>query len=96
MHVRGFKERGTTTTPFDMVMLNDLDRFHLVMDVIDRVDGLATRAAVLRQRMADARLAARRYTRAYGEDDPAIADWAWDSDYRAARGRDQRPVSEPE
>jgi xylulose-5-phosphate/fructose-6-phosphate phosphoketolase len=46
--------------------------------------------------MADARLAARRYTRAHGEDDPAIADWAWDSDYRAARGRDQRPVSEPE
>ena len=56
IHVRGFKERGTTTTPFDMVMLNDLDRFHLVMDVIDRVDGLAGRAAVLRQRMADARL----------------------------------------
>ena len=51
IHVRGFKERGTTTTPFDMVMLNDLDRFHLVMDVIDRVDGLASRAAVLRQRM---------------------------------------------
>ena len=59
MHVRGFKERGTTTTPFDMVMLNDLDRFHLVMDVIDRVDGLASRAALLRQRMADARLNAR-------------------------------------
>jgi xylulose-5-phosphate/fructose-6-phosphate phosphoketolase len=96
MHVRGFKERGTTTTPFDMVMLNDLDRFHLVMDVIDRVDGLATRAAVLRQRMADARLAARRYTRVHGEDDPAIADWAWDSGYRAARERDQRPISEPE
>ncbi|BBY08785.1 phosphoketolase family protein [Mycobacterium noviomagense] len=77
MHVRGYKERGTTTTPFDMVMLNDLDRFHLVMDVIDRVDGLGTRAAVLRQRMADARLAARRYTREHGEDDPQIAGWAW-------------------
>ncbi|MBZ1507690.1 phosphoketolase, partial [Leuconostoc mesenteroides] len=49
LHVRGFKERGTTTTPFDMVMLNDLDRFHLVMDVIDRVDGLAVKAAGLRQ-----------------------------------------------
>ena len=71
LHVRGFKERGTTTTPFDMVMLNDLDRFHLVLDVIDRVDGLANRAAVLRQRMLDARLAARRYTREHGEDDPA-------------------------
>jgi xylulose-5-phosphate/fructose-6-phosphate phosphoketolase len=77
LHVRGYKEEGTTTTPFDMVMLNDLDRFHLVMDVIDRVDGLATRAAVLRQRMADARLAARRYTREHGEDDPDIRNWAW-------------------
>jgi len=77
LHVRGFKERGTTTTPFDMVMLNDLDRFHLVMDVIDRVDGLADRAAVLRQRMADARLAARRYTREHGEDDPEISGWTW-------------------
>jgi xylulose-5-phosphate/fructose-6-phosphate phosphoketolase len=78
IHVRGFKERGTTTTPFDMVMLNDLDRFHLVMDVIDRVDGLASRAAVLRQQMADARLNARRYTREHGEDDPQISHWTWD------------------
>jgi xylulose-5-phosphate/fructose-6-phosphate phosphoketolase len=60
-----------------MVMLNDLDRFHLVMDVIDRVDGLASRAATLRQRMVDARLAARMYTRERGEDDPKIAGWAW-------------------
>lgn len=78
LHVRGFKERGTTTTPFDMVMLNDLDRFHLVMDVIDRVEGLGARAAGLRQEMVDARLAARSYTREHGEDDPAIADWTWD------------------
>jgi xylulose-5-phosphate/fructose-6-phosphate phosphoketolase len=78
LHVRGFKERGTTTTPFDMVMLNDLDRFHLVIDVIDRVDGLASRAAVLRQQMLDARLAARRYTREHGEDDPLIAKWTWE------------------
>lgn len=77
LHVRGFKERGTTTTPFDMVMLNDLDRFHLVMDVIDRVDGLGSNAAGLRQEMVDARLAARRYTREHGEDDPAITDWTW-------------------
>lgn len=80
LHVRGFKERGTTTTPFDMVMLNDLDRFHLVMDVIDRVEGLGTRAAALRQEMADARLAARRYTREHGEDDPAISEWTWQAD----------------
>ncbi|ORA29934.1 phosphoketolase family protein [Mycobacterium aquaticum] len=78
LHVRGFKERGTTTTPFDMVMLNDLDRFHLVMDVIDRVDGLSSRAAGLRQEMVDARLAARRYTREHGEDDPAISGWTWE------------------
>ena len=78
LHVRGFKERGTTTTPFDMVMLNDLDRFHLVIDVIDRVDGLANRAAGLRQRMLDARLNARRYTRDHGEDDPQITNWTWD------------------
>ena len=77
IHVRGYKEEGTTTTPFDMVMLNDLDRFHLVMDVIDRVPSLGSRAATLRQQMADARLAARAYTREYGEDDPAIANWAW-------------------
>jgi xylulose-5-phosphate/fructose-6-phosphate phosphoketolase len=75
----GFNERGTTTTPFDMVMLNDLDRFHLVIDVIDCVDGLATRAAVLRQRMLDARLGARRYTREHGEDGPQISNWTWDS-----------------
>ncbi|HZA09644.1 phosphoketolase family protein [Mycobacterium sp.] len=98
IHVRGFKERGTTTTPFDMVMLNDLDRFHLVIDVIDRVPGLGTRAAGLRQEMIDARLAARRYTREFGEDDPAISGWTWDSDYRAGAGRsrDPQPVNEPE
>ena len=77
LHVRGYKEEGTTTTPFDMVMLNDLDRFHLVMDVIDRVPGLGSRAATLRQQMADARLSARAYTREHGEDDPAIAGWTW-------------------
>jgi xylulose-5-phosphate/fructose-6-phosphate phosphoketolase len=77
LHVRGYKEEGTTTTPFDMVMLNDLDRFHLVIDVIDRVPGLAARAGGLRQEMEDARLAARAYTRMHGEDDPAIRDWTW-------------------
>ena len=77
LHVRGYKEEGTTTTPFDMVMLNDLDRFHLVMDVIDRVDFLGSNAANLRQQMSDARLAARAYTREHGEDDPAITDWTW-------------------
>jgi len=77
LHVRGYKEEGTTTTPFDMVMLNDLDRFHLVMDVIDRVPGLTDRAGRLRQEMRDRRLAARTYTRDHGEDDPAIRNWVW-------------------
>jgi xylulose-5-phosphate/fructose-6-phosphate phosphoketolase len=67
LHVRGYKEEGTTTTtPFDMVMLNDLDRFHLVMDVIDRVPTLGSNAANLRQLMADARLSARQHTREHG------------------------------
>ena len=78
LHVRGYKEEGTTTTPFDMVMLNDLDRFHLVIDVLDRVPGLATSHAHLRQAMTDARLAARAYTREHGEDDPRIRDWIWE------------------
>jgi xylulose-5-phosphate/fructose-6-phosphate phosphoketolase len=77
LHVRGYKEEGTTTTPFDMVMLNDLDRFHLVMDVIDRVSGLSERAAHLRQDMDDARLSARAYTREYGDDVPEVRDWTW-------------------
>ncbi|WP_432905088.1 phosphoketolase family protein [Micromonospora matsumotoense] len=77
LHVRGYKEEGTTTTPFDMVMLNDLDRFHLVIDVIDRVPGLAARAAHLRQEMVDTRQACRDYTRRHGEDDPRVAEWRW-------------------
>jgi xylulose-5-phosphate/fructose-6-phosphate phosphoketolase len=77
IHVRGYKEEGTTTTPFDMVMLNDLDRFHLVMDVIDRVEGLEERAAHLRQEMVDERLRHRAYTREHGEDSPDIAAWTW-------------------
>jgi xylulose-5-phosphate/fructose-6-phosphate phosphoketolase len=77
LHVRGYKEEGTTTTPFDMVMLNDLDRFHLVMDVVDRVPGLAVSAVHLRQEMVDRRLRARAYTREHGDDDPEIRDWTW-------------------
>ncbi|WP_433603963.1 phosphoketolase family protein [Dactylosporangium sp. CA-139114] len=80
MHVHGYQEHGTTTTPFDMVMLNNLDRYRLVIDVVDRVPGLAVRAAPLRQEMADARLAARTYTRDHGEDPPGIAGWTWPGD----------------
>jgi xylulose-5-phosphate/fructose-6-phosphate phosphoketolase len=77
LHVRGYKEEGTTTTPFDMVALNDMDRFHLVMDVIDRVPGLGGRAAALRQRMEDERLRHRAYTREVGDDMPGVRDWTW-------------------
>jgi xylulose-5-phosphate/fructose-6-phosphate phosphoketolase len=77
IHVRGYKEEGTTTTPFDIVMLNDMDRFHLVMDVIDRVPQLGERAAQVRQEMIDRRLTARTYTREHGEDVPEIAEWTW-------------------
>ncbi len=77
LHVRGYKEEGTTTTPFDMLMLNDMDRFHLVMDVIDRVPGLGERAAHLRQRMVDERLRHRAYTREVGDDMPDVTGWSW-------------------
>ncbi|MGS0559963.1 phosphoketolase family protein [Microbacterium aurugineum] len=77
LHVRGYKEKGTTTTPFDMVLLNDLDRFQLVIDVLDRVPGAAERHATLRQELRDRRVEARAYTREHGEDEPAIADWRW-------------------
>jgi xylulose-5-phosphate/fructose-6-phosphate phosphoketolase len=79
MHVRGYKEEGTTTTPFDMVMMNDMDRFHLVADVIDRVPGLGPKAAHLRQHMEDERLRHRAYTREHGDDMPDVRDWAWPS-----------------
>jgi xylulose-5-phosphate/fructose-6-phosphate phosphoketolase len=77
IHVRGYKEEGTTTTPFDMVMLNDLDRFHLVMDVIDRVPGLRSKAAHVRQHMEDERLRCRHHTREVGDDPPDVRDWTW-------------------
>jgi xylulose-5-phosphate/fructose-6-phosphate phosphoketolase len=76
-HVRGYKEEGTTTTPFDEVMLNDLDRFHLVLDVIDRVPSLGSKAAHIRQHMADERLRCRQYTRDHGQDAPEIVSWTW-------------------
>ncbi len=97
MHVRGYNEEGTTTTPFDMVMMNDLDRFHLVMDVIDRVPGLAQRAAALRQYMGDERLRHRAYTRQVGDDPPDVSDWVWPgspvpSGAAAAAGQASQPV----
>jgi xylulose-5-phosphate/fructose-6-phosphate phosphoketolase len=77
LHVRGYIEEGTTTTPFDMVMMNNLDRFHLVMDVIDRVAGLGPRMGHVRQFMADERIRHRQYTRDHGDDPPEIRNWTW-------------------
>ncbi|MEU2869761.1 phosphoketolase family protein [Streptomyces olivoreticuli] len=77
LHVRGYKESGTTTTPFDMVVRNDLDRYRLVMDVIDRVPGLAVRAAPVRQAMEDVRTRHHAWIREHGTDLPEVADWTW-------------------
>ncbi|QLE74857.1 phosphoketolase family protein [Streptomyces rectiverticillatus] len=77
LHVRGYKEAGTTTTPFDMVVRNDLDRYRLVMDVVDRVPGLGVRAASVRQAMADARTRHHAWIREHGVDMPEVADWSW-------------------
>jgi xylulose-5-phosphate/fructose-6-phosphate phosphoketolase len=77
MHVRGYKEEGTTTTPFDMVVLNDLDRFHLAGDVIDRVPGLGSRAAYVKQYLRDKLLDHKHYIHEHGEDMPEIRDWTW-------------------
>ena len=80
LHVRGYKEEGTTTTPFDMVVINDMDRFHLVMDVIDRVPGLADRASEVRRAMVDKRAEHNRYIAVHGEDMPEVIDWRWRSE----------------
>jgi len=77
LHVRGYKEEGTVTTPFDMVMRNDLDRYHLAIDVIDRVPRLGSAVAALRQDLVDARLAARAYAREHGEDPVDVSEWTW-------------------
>ncbi|MBV8189391.1 MAG: phosphoketolase family protein [Alphaproteobacteria bacterium] len=77
LHVRGYKEEGTTTTPFDMVVLNDLDRFHLAADVIDRVPKLGTIAAYAKQFLRDRLIDHKAYIRKHGEDMPEIRDWRW-------------------
>jgi xylulose-5-phosphate/fructose-6-phosphate phosphoketolase len=79
LHVRGYKEEGTTTTPFDMVVLNDMDRFHLVGDVVDRVAALAPRAAYLKQAIRDRLVDHKNWIHVHGDDLPAIRDWRWGS-----------------
>jgi xylulose-5-phosphate/fructose-6-phosphate phosphoketolase len=77
LHVRGYKEEGTTSTPFDMVVMNDLDRFHLASDVVDRVQRLRNRAAYVKQYLRDRLAEHREYIREYGEDMPEIREWKW-------------------
>jgi xylulose-5-phosphate/fructose-6-phosphate phosphoketolase len=102
IHVRGYKEEGTTTTPFDMCVLNDLDRFHLVQDVIDRVPELGTKAAYAKQAIRDKLIEHKQYITKYGEDMPEISRWTWGR-RELSRGRststagdnvdDQQPVA---
>jgi xylulose-5-phosphate/fructose-6-phosphate phosphoketolase len=79
LHVRGYKEEGTVTTPFDMCVRNDLDRYHLVLDVIDRVPGLSDRAAYVRQELRDRLLDHQEHIRRWGDDPPEIRDWTWNA-----------------
>ncbi|MDD5274394.1 MAG: phosphoketolase, partial [Methylovulum sp.] len=77
LHVRGYKEEGTTSTPFDMVVMNDMDRFHLAADVIDRVPRLAVQAVYLKQHIRDKLIDHKHYIYKHGEDMPEIQNWQW-------------------
>ncbi len=97
LHVRGYKEEGTTTTPFDMVVMNDLDRFHLVGDVIDRVPELGASAAYLKQHLSEKLMQHREYIQRYGEDMPEVRDWQWRAMATKgnAPGNDLKPPYKP-
>jgi xylulose-5-phosphate/fructose-6-phosphate phosphoketolase len=84
LHVRGYKEEGTTTTPFDMCVLNHLDRFHLAGAVIDRVPKLRSRAAYAKQAIADKLIDHRTFIYRYGDDMPEISGWRWGQEAKAA------------
>jgi xylulose-5-phosphate/fructose-6-phosphate phosphoketolase len=86
LHVRGYKEEGTTTTPFDMVVRNDLDRFHLAEDAIDRVPGLGSKKAYVKQELRDRLIDHDQYIRTYGDDRPDLKDWRWEPTDAATRG----------
>jgi len=90
LHVRGYKEEGTTTTPFDMVVMNDLDRFHLVMDVIDRMPHLGSRAAYLQKFLRDKLLDHKAYIAKHGDDMPEIRDWKWSLGKPGKKGKPKK------
>jgi xylulose-5-phosphate/fructose-6-phosphate phosphoketolase len=79
IHVRGYKEEGTITTAFDMTVLNDLDRFHLVMDVIDRLPQTGSKGSHLKRQLEDKLIEHKRYIDRYGQDMPEIRNWKWGS-----------------
>ena len=84
--MRGYKEEGTTTTPFDMCVMNDLDRFHLVSDVIDRVPKLGARAAYAKQAIRDKLIEHKQYICRYGDDMPEITGWRWGQEAASGGG----------
>jgi xylulose-5-phosphate/fructose-6-phosphate phosphoketolase len=94
LHVRGYKEEGTTTTPFDMVVLNDLDRFHLVSDVISRVPGLGRRAAYVQQAIREKLIDHKQYITRYGEDMPEIRNWVWKGEAGVKRSRERVSIGD--
>jgi xylulose-5-phosphate/fructose-6-phosphate phosphoketolase len=85
LHVRGYKEEGSTTTPFDMAVLNDLDRFHLAGDVVDRVPKLSPRAGYIKQAIRDKLIEHKEYIARYGDDMPEIAEWTWGEQAKPAK-----------
>ena len=87
MHVRGYKEEGTTSTPFDMCVMNDIDRFHLMGDVIDRVPKLGARAAYAKQALRDKLIEHKQYIREHGDDMPEVSGWRWGHVTAATGGR---------
>jgi len=96
LHVRGYKEEGTTTTPFDMVVLNDLDRYHLVEDVIDRVPTLGARAAYIKQAIDERLIEHKHYIREHGQDMPEVAGWRWGEATRGSSNGTQGRAPGPE
>jgi xylulose-5-phosphate/fructose-6-phosphate phosphoketolase len=94
--VRGYKEEGTTTTPFDMVVRNDLDRFHLAEDVIDRVPGFGSRCAYFKQKIRDLLIDHEEYIRTYGDDMPMVKNWSWQGAAEAIPAPDAATRTSPD